>query len=145
MPNGEFISKQLINWTLTNSYRRIELIVGVAYDSELRKVQELISEVIHHHKEVMSYPKPVVLVHEFADNSVNFRVLFWTSDFDTWTGLKSTILLELFDSFRKNNINIPFPQRDLHIKSVKGLHELDKQQLLDDGEELPQDNNVAPK
>jgi small-conductance mechanosensitive channel len=76
---------------------------------------------------------------------VNFRVLFWTSDFDTWTGLKSTILLELFDSFRENNISIPFPQRDLHIKSVKGLHELDKQQLLNDGEDLPIDNDVTPK
>ncbi|MEY2902308.1 MAG: hypothetical protein RLY89_1414, partial [Bacteroidota bacterium] len=145
VPNGEFISKQLINWTLTNSYRRIELIVGVAYDSELSKVQELISEVIHHHKEVMRFPAPAVLVHEFADNSVNFRVLFWTSDFDTWTGLKSSILLELFDSFRKNNISIPFPQRDIHIKSVKGLHELDKQQLLNDGEDLPIDNDVTPK
>ena len=145
VPNGEFISKQLINWTLTNSYRRIELIVGVAYDSELSKVQELISEVIHHHKEVMHFPKPAVLVHEFADNSVNFRVLFWTADYDTWTGLKSSILLELFDSFRKNNITIPFPQRDLHIKSVKGLNEIDKQQLLSDGEDLPIDNDVAPK
>jgi len=140
VPNGEFISKQLINWTLTNSYRRIELIVGVSYDSELQKVQELISEVIHHHKEVMSYPKPAVLVHEFADNSVNFRVLFWTADFDTWTGLKSMILLELFDSFRKNNISIPFPQRDLHIKSVKSLNELDRKQLKEEGEELPDEN-----
>jgi len=145
VPNGEFISKQLINWTLTNSYRRIELIVGVAYDSDLAKVQELISKVIMHHKEVMQFPKPAVLVHDFADNSVNFRVLFWTSDFDTWTVLKSAILMELFDIFRKNNITIPFPQRDLHIKSVKGLHELDKQQLLNDGEDLPLDNEVAPK
>jgi potassium-dependent mechanosensitive channel len=145
VPNGEFISKQLINWTLTNSYRRIELIVGVAYDSELSKVQELISGVIHHHKEVMRFPQPMVLVHEFSDNSVNFRVLFWTSDFDTWTSLKSSILMELFDVFRKNNITIPFPQRDLHIKSVKGLHELDKQQLLNDGEDLPLENEDAPK
>jgi len=101
VPNGEFISKQLINWTLTNSYRRIELIVGVSYESELGKVQELIAEIIHHHKEVMRFPQPAVLVHEFAENSVNFRVLFWTADFDTWTGLKSLILMELFDTFRK--------------------------------------------
>lgn len=145
VPNGEFISKQLINWTLTNSYRRIELIVGVAYDSDLKKVQELISEVIHQHKEVMQFPKPAVLVHDFADSSVNFRVLFWTADFDTWTGLKSSILIELFNIFRMNNIAIPFPQRDLHIKSVKTINELDKQQLFEDGEDLPIDEKLSPK
>jgi small-conductance mechanosensitive channel len=119
VPNGEFISKQLINWTLSNSFRRIELIIGVSYDSELVKVQELIMEVVQGHKEVEQFPKPAVHIHQFADSGINLRVLFWTSDYDTWVALKSSILLEVFDVFRKNNISIPFPQMDIHIKNDK--------------------------
>lgn len=116
VPNGEFISKQITNWTLTNTYRRIELIIGVAYESDLTKVKELLDHLIETHEGIIKFPKAVVLLHEFSESSVNFRVLFWTADFDSWTLLKSSVLLDIFDVFKKNNITIPFPQRDIHVK-----------------------------
>jgi small-conductance mechanosensitive channel len=118
VPNGEFISKQITNWTLSNTYRRIEVIIGVAYDSDMNKVKELLDHLIETHQGIIKFPKAVVLLHEFSDSSVNFRVLFWTGDFDTWTALKSSVLLEIFKIFKENNITIPFPQRDIHIKST---------------------------
>lgn len=123
VPNGEFISKQITNWTLTNTYRRIELIIGVAYDSDLVKVKELLDHLIETHEGIIKFPKAVVLLHEFSDSSVNFRILFWTADFDSWTSLKSSVLLDIFDVFKKNNITIPFPQRDIHVR-VSDLQDL---------------------
>jgi small-conductance mechanosensitive channel len=116
VPNGEFISKQITNWTLTNTYRRIELIIGVAYASDLTKVKELLDHLIETHEGIIKFPKAVVLLHEFSESSVNFRLLFWTADFDSWTLLKSSVLLDIFEVFKKNNITIPFPQRDIHVK-----------------------------
>jgi small-conductance mechanosensitive channel len=131
VPNGEFISKQITNWTLTNTFRRIELIIGIAYESDLNLVQQLLIEVINHNKGIIKFPKPAVLLHEFSSSSVNFRVLFWTNDFDSWTSLKSTVLLEIFDCFKKNNITIPFPQQDIHVKTMdfKDLKDLEEKGL----------------
>lgn len=118
VPNGEFISKQITNWTLSNTYRRIELIIGVAYDSDMNKVKELLDHLVETHPGIIKFPKAVVLLHEFSDSSVNFRMLFWTADFDTWTALKSSVLLDIFKVFKENNITIPFPQRDIHVKTT---------------------------
>jgi small-conductance mechanosensitive channel len=118
VPNGEFISKQITNWTLSNTYRRIELIIGVAYNSDLIKVKTLLDQLIETHEGIIKFPKPTVLLHEFSDSSVNFRVLFWTGDFDSWTSLKSSVLLDIFKIFKENNIVIPFPQRDIHVKTT---------------------------
>ena len=84
-------------------------------------VQQLIMDVIQSHNEVQQFPKPAAFVHQFSESSIDFRVLFWTSDFDTWIALKSSILLEVFDVFRKNNIVIPYPQRDIHIKNDQDI------------------------
>jgi small-conductance mechanosensitive channel len=128
VPNGEFISKQITNWTLTNTFRRIELIIGVAYESDLLLVQKLLVELVEQNKTIITFPKPAVLLHEFSNSSVNFRVLFWTNDFDSWTLLKSSVLLEIFECFKKNNITIPFPQQDIHVKTMdlKGWKEVEE-------------------
>ncbi len=120
VPNGDFISQKLTNWTHTNQFRRIELMIGVAYGSSVEKVTELIMAMVIKQENVMTYPKPMVLVHEFADSSVNFRVLFWTKDYETWIGLKSETLKDIYNSFAENGITIPFPQQDVYIKQVPG-------------------------
>ena len=125
VPNGEFISKQITNWTLTNTYRRIELIIGVAYESDLNNVKELLDHIVENHPGIIKFPKPIVLLHEFSDSSVNFRVLFWTGDFDSWTSLKSSVLLDIFKAFKENGITIPFPQHDIHVKTTT-LKDLEK-------------------
>jgi small-conductance mechanosensitive channel len=128
VPNGEFISKQITNWTLTNTFRRIEIIIGVAYESDLNLVQQLLLDLIDHNKGIIQFPKPVVLLHEFSSSSVNFRILIWTNDFDSWTSLKSIVLLEIFACFKKNNITIPFPQQDIHVRTLdfKDLKEVEE-------------------
>jgi small-conductance mechanosensitive channel len=119
VPNGDFISQQLINWTHSNNnYRRVEILVGVPYGSDLERVRTLISEIIQNHGEVAKYPAPAVLVHQFGSSSVDFRVLFWTAEFDKFLGLKSSVLQEIYTRFAAEGIEIPFPQQDLHIRSI---------------------------
>lgn len=118
VPNGEFISQQLVNWTHNNSYRRIELLIGVAYGTDLVKATEGIKQVLEANNDVMLHPPISILVHDFADSAVNFRILFWTNNYDRWTVLKSEVLKSIYQKFDELGVNIPFPQRDLHIKSL---------------------------
>ena len=119
VPNGDFISQQLINWTHSNNnYRRVEIIVGIKYGSNLEQVKKIIDTIIQEDSDIAKYPAPNILVNEFASNSVNIRVLFWTSDYDKWVVLKSKIYQEIYEAFAENGIEIPFPQTDLHIKSI---------------------------
>jgi small-conductance mechanosensitive channel len=119
VPNGDFISQPLINWTHSNnSSRRVDIIVGVKYGANLEMVKKLIEEIITTNPDVLKYPSPSILIHEFANSSVNIRILFWTADYDKWIGLRSKIYQDIYESFEKNNIEIPFPQTDLHIRSI---------------------------
>jgi len=119
VPNGDFISQQLINWTHSrNNYRRVEIIVGIRYGSNIEQVKKIIDTIIQQNPDIAKYPFPDILVNEFASNSVNIRVLFWTSDYDKWVTLKSKIYQDIYEAFAENGVEIPFPQTDLHIKSI---------------------------
>lgn len=118
VPNGDFISQKLINWTHNNNYRRVELLIGVAYGTNLDKAQQIIQDVIEKEEGIVSHPEPAILWHEMANSSVNVRVLFWTNNFGNWVNLKSNMLKTIYNRFNQEGITIPFPQQDLHIRSV---------------------------
>ena len=117
VPNGELISKQVVNWTHTDTFRRIEIFVGVAYGSPTEKVTKLLNQAVNSCTHIRSDPTPMVLFHDFGDNSINFRILCWTT-IDNFLNAKSEITTEIDNLFRANNISIPFPQRDLHLRTV---------------------------
>ena len=87
------------------------------------------------HKEIMNDPKPVVFFNELGESSLNFRMLFWTTFYTEWLRIRSEIIFSAFDRLKENNIEIPFPQRDLHIKTIhehlKADHVRDEKQELD--------------
>ncbi len=119
VPNGDFITQHLINWTHSNNNsRRVDVIVGVKYGSNLVQVKKIIGEIIGGNPDVSKYPAPNILIHELANSAVNIRVLFWTPDYDNWVGLRSKIYEDIYESFAANNIEIPFAQTDLHIRSI---------------------------
>ncbi|MEN8137639.1 MAG: mechanosensitive ion channel domain-containing protein [Bacteroidota bacterium] len=117
VPNGNLISSEVINWTLSDQNRRIELIVGVSYSSKPHQVHDILIKVLNEHKEVVSYPAPTVLFNELGASSLDFRMLFWVHD-DYWVRVRSEIMFEVFDKLSEAGIEIPFPQQDLHLRSI---------------------------
>ena len=116
IPNGDLISHHVINWTLSNNNRRIELIIGVAYGSDIQKVKDVLSTLLCDQGNIMTDPAPLVFVHNLSESSVDFRLLFWVADISNWLSLKSVVLSEIYLAFAREGIEIPFPQRDLHLK-----------------------------
>lgn len=118
VPNGDFISQRLTNWTHNNTYRRIELIIGVAYGTNLDIAQKAVQKMLDAEPDIVQQPGPSILWHELGNNAVNMRILFWTSDFDNWVALKSRVLKSIYQEFNSTNISIPYAQQDLHLKSI---------------------------
>jgi potassium efflux system protein len=115
IPNGDLISHHVINWTLSNSNRRIELIIGVAYGSDIDKVKGILKNLLCDREDIMTNPAPSVFLHNLNESSVDFRMFFWAADISTWLELKSRVLADIYITFDKEGIEIPFPTRDLHV------------------------------
>jgi small-conductance mechanosensitive channel len=118
IPNGDMISHHVINWTLSNNNRRIELIVGVAYGSDIDKVKKMLKDMLAGREDIMSDPAPSVFLHNLNESSVDFRMFFWAADIATWLELKSRVLTDIYVKFAEEGIEIPFPTRDInfHLK-----------------------------
>ena len=118
VPNGMLLSDKLINWTLSNERRRIEIPIGVAYGCAPREVQSLLLEVVSKIPGVCCDPVPAVLFMGFGESSLDFSVRAWTDDFDQWLAIRSEMAIEIHRVLNEAGIEIPFPQRDLHLRSV---------------------------
>ncbi len=118
IPNGNFISGKVINWTLSESLRRVELPVGVAYGSDAALVVKLLDQAATAHESVLTSPAPVVYFKEFADSSLNFELQFWVMQESNWTKVKSDVSLTIMELLDRAGIEIPFPQRDLRLRAV---------------------------
>ncbi len=117
VPNGNLISNEVVNWTLSDQRRRQEILIGVAYGTDLNKVLEILEKVVSENENVLKNPKPFIIFTGFGDSSLDFRVLFWTSFFNGM-GTKSAVGIAIDEAFKKEGIPIPFPQRDLHLVSI---------------------------
>ena len=117
VPNSEFISREIINWTRSDRYRRIEVRVGVAYGTDPTRVLQLLLAAARAHPEVSITPEPDARFMGFGDSSLDFSLRFWVS-FERWTQIQSSVAVAVHDALAAAGISIPFPQRDLHFKSA---------------------------
>lgn len=118
VPNADFISSKVVNWSYTNRDVRFNFPVGVSYNSNPEQVRAVLLEVARAHPGVLHDPGPSVLFHEFGDSSLNFTLRVWTREFATIPGvLRSDLNFSISRAFKHHGIEIPFPQRDLHIRS----------------------------
>jgi small-conductance mechanosensitive channel len=118
VPNSDLINTRVTNWTANDRTIRQSVPVGVAYDSDLAQVRKLLEDIARQHPEVLVAPEPLVLVTDFGDNAVNLALRVSTSRAERASRVKSDLLLEIYRVFREQKIEMPFPQRDLHIRSV---------------------------
>jgi small-conductance mechanosensitive channel len=116
VPNATLISSDVTNWTLSDRLRRVEVPVGVSYGSDPRKVTAILEEVARSNPAVLEKPAPAVFFQGFGESSLDFALRAWTSDFDDWIRLRSDLHVAVFETLSRENIQIPFPQRDVHMK-----------------------------
>jgi small-conductance mechanosensitive channel len=118
IPNANFISGKVINWTLSESLRRVELPVGVAYGTDPKLVCTLLERAACAHESVLTSPAPVVIFKEFGDSALNFELQFWVTQESGAPRVKSDVALAAMELLDEAAIEIPFPQRDLRLRAV---------------------------
>jgi small-conductance mechanosensitive channel len=121
VPNSNLVSTTIANYSLSSPMIWVGLDVGVSYGSDPRQVEAILLEVARREPTVSKQQSPRVLFTEFADSSLNFKLLVWV-DVRRYAEriVKSALYFAIFDEFKKSGIEIPFPQRDIHVRSVAG-------------------------
>ncbi|MDO5989431.1 mechanosensitive ion channel [Flavivirga amylovorans] len=117
IPNHLYLTNSLYNWTQNGTITRESVEVGVAYGSDVELVKKLLLQVASENKDVFKYPEPLVLFTDFADSSLNFKLIVTINDSFQAVIPKSDLRFSIDKIFRENNISIPFPQRDVHVIS----------------------------
>ncbi len=123
VPNEDLITQQVVNWSYSNDQVRLKIPVGISYNSDPHKAIELCFEAAKEAKRILKEPKTNVLVKRFGDSSVDLEMRIWINDPQNGvSNIKSEILLSVWEKFHEHGIEIPYPQRDLHIKPPAALH-----------------------
>jgi small-conductance mechanosensitive channel len=115
VPNNNLVSNDLINWTLSNNIKRVEILVGTTYDSDPNSVLEILKQCALDYAETITDPPPMALFSDFGDSSLNFRLRFWVH-FEMGLQAKSDVSIAIYNKFKEHGIEIPFPQQDVYIK-----------------------------
>ena len=121
IPNSLLITGSVKNLSFTGGAARIRVPVGVSYDADVDRVHKLLKEIALSLPNVLSDPEPAVLLTDFGDSSINFDVLCFVADVTTGSGTQSELNLEIARRFASEGIEIPFPQREIHIKHEDAL------------------------
>lgn len=117
VPNSQFISEQVINDSFTGDKLRIKINVGVEYGSDAEQVSFILISAANKHRKVLKDPAPTVMFQDFGESSLDFCLFVWIEDIWTVELIKSDLRFDINKEFNKAGIVIPYPQRDLHIKS----------------------------
>lgn len=121
IPNEELITQRVENWSFSNDLVRLKEPIGISYDSDVRLAIQLCTEAAQMNPRVLRDPEPRAQLVGFGDSSVNLELRLWIDDPQQGrANVISEVLLSIWDKFHEHGITIPFPQRDLHVKSVLG-------------------------
>lgn len=126
IPNENFIIDQVTNWTYSNTRGRVDIQIGISYQSDLKKAQELMLEAALGHPKCSKHPdkQPSCFLDTFADSSVNFKLTFWVDDVkEGRAGPQSDVMFALWDKFKQHGVDVPYPHQDIYIKEFPKLGE----------------------
>ena len=118
VPNSHLISEKVTNWTLSSNISRITIPVGVRYGSDLEKVIAILNQVGDGHPSVVNEPPPSAIFTGFGDSSINFELRVWVDDIKHRLSVISDLGVAIDRAFKHEHIEIPYPQRDLHLRSM---------------------------
>lgn len=115
MPNGDLLNAHLVNWSLGGNRKRISLLIGVAYDTNLEKCRQILAEILNNEQRISKNPGPIVQYEQFNNSSIDLRIYFWTKNIGDTHATKSDLIMKIVTAFRTNGIEIPFPQQDIYL------------------------------
>ena len=119
IPNEDFITKKVVNLSYSDKLIRMEVSIGISYNSDVEHTIKIIEEVARNNKRICSIKEPTCLLMGFGDSTIDLELRFWINDPEKGLeNIKSQIRLAIWKSFKENNIEVPFPQQDLHLKSM---------------------------
>ncbi|HCP44892.1 MAG TPA: hypothetical protein DIU15_02525 [Deltaproteobacteria bacterium] len=121
VPNSRILDGRLVNWTVGDKRVRLSVQVGVAYGSDIAAVKKILLEVADQHPRVLRYPAPIVRFDDFGDSSLSFSLLPWTDDPDNRFVVASDLRFKVEAAFREADIEIAFPQQDVHLRTADGV------------------------
>jgi small-conductance mechanosensitive channel len=107
IPNGDLIAQNVVNWTLSNTNRRVEILISVASGTEISKVTETLKNLLNNRDDIMLSPDPQVFLNGITDKSIDFRVLFWAADISHYLEVRSRVLADISNAFKKQGIEMP--------------------------------------
>lgn len=115
MPNGDLLNAHLINWSLGGNRKRISILIGIAYDADLEKCRQLLTEILNNDQRISKNPGPTVQFEQFSNSSIDLRIYFWTKHIGDTSVTRSDLIIAIVAAFKANGITIPFPQQDVHL------------------------------
>jgi potassium-dependent mechanosensitive channel len=118
VPNGMLLSEKMINWTLSSDSRRIDIAIGIAYGSDPEKVLALLLDVARNTQGVSQHPAPTALFSGFGESALNFSVRAWTTSYNDSVFIRSDMAVRIYKALNAAGFEIPFPQRELHVRGL---------------------------
>ena len=141
IPNKDLITGRIVNWTLSDSTNRLTLNVGVAYGTDTRKACQIIEQICAQHENLLVDPAPVVTFEGFGDSTLNIVIRCFLGILDNRLATIHELNTTINDRFKTEGIEIAFPQRDLHIRSLPESIRLGTQSTTADSDPLSKDSN----
>jgi len=114
MPNGDLLSTHLTNWTLAGGRKRNVIVVGIAYDSDLQKVRQVVTPILEAEERLAKHPTYLIQYDQFSASAIDLRIYFWVRNLSESNAVKSDLIIALTEAFRSNHINIPFQKYDVY-------------------------------
>jgi small-conductance mechanosensitive channel len=122
IPNEDLITQRVTNWSYSNALIRLHVKLGISYQSNPHRAIELVLEATREVKRILKRPEPACLLVGFGDSSVDLELRFWIEDpVNGTTNVRSEVMLNVWDLFHENGIEIPFPQRELTLRNPEAL------------------------
>ena len=122
MPNGDLLSSHLTNWTLGGSHKRIAILIGVAYDSDLNKVKEVLTGILERDDRIVHNPPPVVQYEQFSNSSIDVKIYFWTRQMKDSFATRSDLIVAIQIAFAAEGLIIPYPQQDVYLHRANDIN-----------------------
>ena len=123
VPNADLIAKEVINWTLSDRRRRLEIPIGVAYGTAVDRMLTLLLDIAQGCEEVLASPEPAAMFNGFGDSSLDFMLHVWIERYEDNLRIASDLRIAINARLAREGIEIPYPQQDVHIRSGQALHE----------------------